>query len=135
MPKKSFETLTEPMFYLLMALEDGDRCGSNIAAFCAERSSGRVTFAPATLYTLLARFDEAGYIREISYNETTGERKVEGRMRLWSLTETGREAYLAEVERLRRCLNDAFPDGSGWEQPAGRGAGAGRNGRLSEVLL
>jgi len=36
MPKQALESLTESMFYLLMALTQGERCGTEITAFAAE---------------------------------------------------------------------------------------------------
>ena len=52
---------------------------------------------PGTLYTLLAKFQEEGLLRET---------QVEGRKRTYHLTEKGRHAYQEELERLRRCLSD-----------------------------
>jgi len=43
MPKQALESLTESMFYLLMALTQGERCGTEITAFAAEITAGRVT--------------------------------------------------------------------------------------------
>ena len=39
MPKQALESLTESMFYLLMALTQGERCGTEITAFAAEGGS------------------------------------------------------------------------------------------------
>ena len=41
MPKQALESLTESMFYLLMALTQGERCGTEITAFAAEITAGR----------------------------------------------------------------------------------------------
>ena len=98
MPKKAMETLTESMLYLLMAFTEGPLCGTGAAAFIAGRSSGRIIMGPATLYTLLARFSEQGYIREIDC--TKG-------MRTYEITKKGRDAYDAELRRLQTCLDDA----------------------------
>ena len=57
MPKQALESLTESMFYLLMALTQGERCGTEITAFAAEITAGRVKIGPATLYTLLVLSD------------------------------------------------------------------------------
>ena len=40
MPKQALESLTESMFYLLMALTQGERCGTEITAFAAEITAG-----------------------------------------------------------------------------------------------
>lgn len=54
------------MFYLLMALTQGERCGTEITAFAAEITAGRVKIGPATLYTLLGKFEKEGLIAETS---------------------------------------------------------------------
>ena len=89
--------LTEPMFYVLMALLKGDRCGTEIADFAERRTGGRVRLGPGTLYTLLARFLEDGCLMETA---------VEGRKRTYRITPKGRQLFQAELARLRRCLAD-----------------------------
>lgn len=98
MPKKSMVILTESMFYVLMAFQRSDMCGIDIVDYIERRTNGRVKLGPATLYTILAKFETEKYIREVS---------VEGRKRTYSITEKGREAYTAELERLRQCIADA----------------------------
>lgn len=98
MPKRSMEILTESMFYVLMALNTGEMCGTAIAAFTARRTGGRVTLGPATLYTILSKFEKEQYIREVA---------VEGRKRTYALTARGAGAFQEELERLRACVADA----------------------------
>ena len=98
MPKKSMELLTESMFYVLMALSTGPMCGIDIAAWITERTKGRVSLGPATLYTVLGKFEKEGYIAET---------EVEGRKRTYRITSKGLTAYRAELERLRACIADA----------------------------
>jgi len=98
MSKKTLEVLTESMFYLLLALRQGDMCGVAAADYIDKRTSGRVQLGPATLYTILAKFQREGYIEEVS---------VEGRRRTYTITEKGLLAYEAELLRLRQCLTDA----------------------------
>lgn len=98
MPKKSMDILTESMFYVLMALYRGPMCGIDAAAFIEERTRGRLRIGPATLYTVLAKFEKEKYIQEIS---------VEGRKRTYKITDTGRRAYEEELTRLRQCVRDA----------------------------
>lgn len=97
MPKRSMEQLTESMFYVLMSLTAKPRCGIDIAACIERRTDGRIKLGPATLYTLLGKFEQEKYIKEI---------RVEGRRRTYRITERGMDAYRAEVERLRACLRD-----------------------------
>ena len=98
MPKRAMESMTESMFYTLMALTSGPRCGTEIAAFVKKLTEGRVVLGPGTLYTILSRFLEVGYLRETS---------TEGRKRTYALTGEGRRAYEEELSRLKRRLEDA----------------------------
>ena len=98
MPKKAMEILTESMFYVLMALSKGPGCGTDIAAWITDRTRGRVSLGPATLYTVLGKFEKEGYIAETD---------VEGRKRTYRITARGLDAYRAELQRLRACLSDA----------------------------
>ncbi len=98
MPKKSLDGLTESMFYLLMAFCRQPMCGINAAAFIEQKTGGRLRLGPATLYTILGKFEKVGYIEEI---------EVEGRKRTYRITDRGRDAYREEVKRLRRCIADA----------------------------
>lgn len=98
MPKKAMDTLTESMFYVLMALCDGPMCGIDIAAFIERRTHGRLRMGPATLYTILGKFETEKYIRLVS---------LEGRKRTYRITDLGRSAYDQELARLRQCVLDA----------------------------
>lgn len=98
MPKKSMELLTESMFYVLMALQAAPMCGIDAAEFIERRTKGRVQLGPATLYTILAKFEKENYICETN---------VEGRKRTYAVTAKGIAAYRAELERLRQCIADA----------------------------
>ena len=98
MPKKAMEILTESMFYVLMALSKSPMCGIDAAAWITQRTNGRVSLGPATLYTVLGKFEKEGYIAET---------EVEGRNRTYRITGKGLTAYRAELERLRACIADA----------------------------
>ena len=98
MPKKAMEILTESMFYVLMALSKSPMCGIDAAAWITQRTRGRVSLGPATLYTVLGKFEKEGYIAET---------EVEGRKRTYRITSKGLEASRAELERLRACIADA----------------------------
>lgn len=98
MPKKSMDILTESMFYVLMALMQQPMCGIDIAGFIDRRTKGRLKVGPATLYTVLGKFEKEKYIREVS---------VEGRKRTYQITDKGALAYREELERLKQCVLDA----------------------------
>jgi len=98
MAAKERSALTEAMFYTLMAFTKGDMCGTEAAEFADRKTDGRVRLGPGTLYTILARFLDEKLVIET---------EVDGRKRTYSLTDKGRAVYLAEIDRLRRCIADA----------------------------
>ena len=98
MARKTMETLTEAMFYVLMALKSRPMCGIEIADAIDTLTDDRVHIGPATLYTVLGRFEKEGYIEEI---------EVSGRKRTYQITPVGLNAYREELNRLNRCLLDA----------------------------
>jgi len=98
MPKKAMELLTETMFYVLMAFCKKEMCGIEVAEFIEKQTKGRILIGPATLYTILGKFEKEKYIVET---------EVEGRKRTYEITEKGRQAYKEEVMRLRQCVEDA----------------------------
>ena len=98
MPRKSMEILTESMFYCLMALSKRPMCGIDIAAWIRSKTRGRVSLGPATLYTILGKFEKEDYIEQT---------EVDGRKRTYRVTSRGLDAYRDELDRLRRCLADA----------------------------
>lgn len=99
--------LTEPMFYVLMAFLKRDMCGIEIAQFVETRTRGRVRLGPGTLYTLLAKFQEEGLIRET---------EIQGRKRSYQITEAGRAAFREELARLRACVDDGEEESAWTEQ-------------------
>lgn len=98
MPKKPMDILTESMFYVLMALCREPMCGTQIAEFIDRRTCGRLQMGPATLYTILGKFEKEDYIREVA---------VSGRKRTYRITEKGVTAYREELARLKQCVADA----------------------------
>jgi DNA-binding PadR family transcriptional regulator len=86
------------MFYVLMALRQGPMCGIDVADFIDRHTAGRVQVGPATLYTILGKFVQEKWIREV---------EVAGRKRTYQITDRGNKAYEQEWERLRRMLADA----------------------------
>lgn len=81
-----------------MALQQADACGAEITAYAAQISGGTVRLGPATLYTLLARFEKEGFLADAG---------SVGCKRYYHLTAAGKAAYEGERARLQRCLDDA----------------------------
>ena len=96
MAREKYQTLTEQMFYILLCLTR-EQCGVDIMERVREMTEGRVVIGPGTLYSLLERFQQEGFIRET---------KVEGRRRSYRITRRGRERLDQERQRLERPLED-----------------------------
>ena len=97
MPRKAFNTLSEPMFYVLMALRRRTLCGVDIAEWVAQKTERRILLGPGTLYTILPKLTEEGILREVG---------TDGRRRNYEITDKGKGLYDTECERLRRYVAD-----------------------------
>ena len=99
-----FGSLTSMEFEILLSLASGDLHGYAIIHDINERSDGRLTVRPGTLYRAIARLLEAGLIEEIAAprHEADAERR-----RYYRMTKSGRQAAAIESERLSRQLQTA----------------------------
>ena len=97
MARQPLKSLTESMFYVLLALWRQERCGTEIAAWVRELTEDRVTLGPGTLYAILGKFQEEELIKETW---------SQGRMRVYRITENGRNLFRRELENMRRCVDD-----------------------------
>ncbi|MBR2045082.1 MAG: helix-turn-helix transcriptional regulator [Agathobacter sp.] len=98
MAREQFQTLTEPMYYILLALTE-ECCGVDIMEKVKMISHGRVLVGPGTLYAMLAKFEENGVIRLTA---------SEGRRKSYVITEVGREMLQKEYERLKTMVEDGM---------------------------
>ena len=96
MAREKFQTLTEQMFYVLLALRE-ECCGTDVMARIANLTQGRVTAGPGTLYNLLDSFQATGWIMET---------KTEGRKRSYLITPAGEQALADEYQRLQTLSED-----------------------------
>ena len=103
MARKKFQTLTEPMFYILLCLTK-ECCGVDITEQVRRMTHERVLIGPGTLYTLLADFEKEQIIRAT---------RTEGRRKSYIITPEGKTLLRAEYERLqqqveagRACLEE-----------------------------
>lgn len=96
MAREQFQTLTEPMYYILLALTD-ECCGVDIMDKVMRLSNGRVKVGPGTLYAMLSKFEENDFI------QLTSEEK---RRKNYLITDKGRELLLEEYERLKMLVED-----------------------------
>ncbi|MGL5150980.1 MAG: PadR family transcriptional regulator [Clostridium sp.] len=96
MAREQFQTLTEPMYYILLSLMK-ERCGVDIMETVKSISNNRITVGPGTLYALLGKFLKEGLIRET---------EVIGRKRSYIITQSGIELIKIEYERLKTLIHD-----------------------------
>lgn len=96
MAREQFQTLTEPMYYILMTLIT-ERCGVDIMEAVSKISKGRVQVGPGTLYTLLGKFEKENIIRETD---------VQGRKRSYIITDKGKKILQDEYIRLITLVKD-----------------------------
>lgn len=96
MAREQFQTLTEPMYYILLALTE-ECCGVDIMDQVNVLSAGRVKVGPGTLYAMLSRFED---------NNIICRTKEEGRQKWYCITDVGREMLLQEYERLQVMVED-----------------------------
>ena len=96
MAREQLQTLTEPMYYILLALTQ-ECCGVDIMERVKKISGGRVSVGPGTLYAMLAKFEENGVIQLTA---------SEGRRKSYIITDTGREMLRQEYGRLLVMVRD-----------------------------
>ncbi|WP_251391751.1 PadR family transcriptional regulator [Mediterraneibacter agrestimuris] len=96
MAREQFQTLTEPMYYILLALTE-ECCGVDIMDKVDTLSAGRVKVGPGTLYAMLSRFEENGIIKRTA---------EEGRRKWYLITDTGLHMLMQEYERLQVMVED-----------------------------
>ena len=98
MARKKLDTLTEQMYYVLLALWGGPRHGYGIMQHTSEVTHGQVAIGAGTLYALLGRFEAEGLISLIDARD--------GGRKSYQLTEAGRQALREEYARLWRRLQN-----------------------------
>ena len=94
MARKKLETLTEQMYYVLLALRK-ERHGYAVMQAISALTDGRV--GAGTLYALLERFEKDGLIRFT---------RMEENRKYYQITEAGDQALQAEYQRIRRQAAD-----------------------------
>lgn len=97
MDKRRMKVLTQPMFYILLSLQE-KRHGYEIMQYIQWLTGGRVIVGPGTLYSLLSRFEEDEYIEMVS---------DEDHKKVYLIKSLGQEVLNKEIARLRLLLDDA----------------------------
>lgn len=94
--------ITEQAYLVLLSLVDQPRHGYGIVGAVLELSDGATKLGAGTLYGLLDRMSNAGFV------EACGEEVVDGRLRrYYRLTDEGSAALVAETARLRTLTRRA----------------------------
>lgn len=96
MARDQLQTLTEPMYYILLSLYK-ENYGYEIMESVKEISKNRVEVGPGTLYPILARFEKEDIIKLTS---------SEGRRKNYIITELGKDTLNEELSRLRNLVLD-----------------------------
>lgn len=102
---ESFLPLTPAMFYILLALADGEKHGYAILKEVARRTDDKVRLSAGTLYGNLARLESSGMIVESSNRPAFA--LDDERRRYYQLTEFGRSVAVAEARRMEQALSQA----------------------------
>jgi DNA-binding PadR family transcriptional regulator len=92
------QPMTEAMYYILLSLENPVH-GYGMMQRIRELSHDRVKMGPGTLYGVLTRMRNDGWIEQI---------QAEGdpRRKTYLLTELGRQELKAEYRRLKQLVSD-----------------------------
>lgn len=96
MARDKLQTLTEPMYYTLLALGQV-RNGSEITSWVSKITNGRINLAPGTLYALLAQFLENDLIKRVDADK---------KGKHYILTEEGKDLLKEEVARLKLLISN-----------------------------
>ena len=97
MAREQLKNLTEPMYYILLALQRENH-GYGIMQEIEELTDGRVIIGAGTIYTLLGRFEREEIIVQMS---------EEDRRKTYIITDKGRQLLNEEIQRLRMLLADS----------------------------
>lgn len=96
MARDQLQTLTEPMYYILLSLYE-ENYGYKIMESVKEISNNRVEVGPGTLYPMLARFEKEGIIELVL---------SEGRRKNYIITDYGKKILEEEIDRLKNLVSD-----------------------------
>jgi len=105
MAREQLQTLSEPMYFILLALTKPMH-GYDIMQTITAISNGRVTVGAGTLYALLKRFEKEEIVYQVS---------DDGRRKTYIITDKGRDLLEREYVRLKDSIaayDDYFQRGS-----------------------
>lgn len=98
--------LSPATYHILLALAGKDRHGYAIRRAVADQSDGAVRLGPGTLYAAIRRLEDHGLIEESPWRPDAD--LDDQRRRYYRLTSSGRQALMAETERLHSTVKLAL---------------------------
>jgi DNA-binding PadR family transcriptional regulator len=98
--------LTPAVFYILLALADGQKHGYAIMKQVNADGGSSLRMGPGTLYGSLQRMQAAALVEELEVENSEHERR-----RYYRLTGSGQRALDGELARLRQALSAAKKKG------------------------
>ena len=96
--------LTPAVFFILLALADGQKHGYSIMQEVTDLSEGKFRMGPGTLYTTIQRLLDLSLLSEVTGAVEPG---GDGRRRYYKLAREGRALLEAEVARLESVVRVA----------------------------
>lgn len=96
MAREQLQTLTEPMYYILLSLYK-ENYGYEIMESVKVISNNRVEVGPGTLYPILSRFEKENIIKLVSSKD---------RRKTYLITNFGKELLEEELNRLKTLVLD-----------------------------
>jgi DNA-binding PadR family transcriptional regulator len=93
------------MFNVLLALSDGDKHGYAILKDVEAQTNGEVQLSTGTLYGIIKRLVNDGWIVEARRRPPAAE--DDQRRRYYRLTPEGRQIAVAEAQRMERLIERA----------------------------
>lgn len=101
---ETFLPLTAPEYHVLLALGQEALHGYGMMRSLEEKTAGKDTLLPGTLYTTLARMVARGLLEELAAPPQPG---ADARRRYYRATALGRAVARAESARMARLLQVA----------------------------
>ena len=102
---ESYIPLSPAAFHVLLALADGEKHGYAIKKEVLRRTDGKVRLGPGTLYGLIKRMLNDGWISES--DERPDPALDDERRRYYRLTSLGQKVAVAEAERMEKLITTA----------------------------
>ena len=101
----SFLPLPLPMFYMLLALSEGERHGYALKRAILQRTEGKMNLGSGILYGSINKMLEQGWIEES--DERPDPHLDDARRRYYRITPLGRRVAEAETIRVRELVRFA----------------------------